>query len=358
MELEEQLIELLDPKHDYSDVKFRQDGSVWFMESAKVYQLPIADVLHGASFKQVQQTLLALCPNQTKARQWLESRMNAYDDGITLGTTRLRLAMTKTTLGGEEITLRILPPKIPSPSDLLIPRSIVDRNRTLADGITLVVGTTGHGKSTTVAALVQDRVNHREGGGSVTTFEDPIEYVYEERNDVWFSQYQLGVDFTDFISGVAEITTRNRTQDIVVQEIRRQESGKSMIPTLVDASQAGRYVIATYHAEDVCRCVDRLHNELAETGYMASWQGLCGQLRMIIAQRLVFSQRHRRYYAIHEVLHIFPNEDNTNRLLADRNFEQLRSRMKTGKSIGNQTFEMSRETRIQDGVLDGGLALP
>jgi len=354
MDLKKFLEELLNPKHEYSDVKFRVDGTVWFMESAKVYCRLIEEVTDGSGFSQVLRFCIDLCPNKAKAEQWLNSKINTFDDGFSLGDTRLRLSLSRTTLRGEEFTLRILRPSIPKPPELLIPKSIVERNRALSDGITLIVGTTGSGKSTTVASLVQDRVDHRSGGGSVTTFEDPIEYVYAERENVWFAQYQLEVDFSDFISGVSDITTRNRTQDLVVQEIRRQESGRSMIPTLVDASQAGRYVMATHHAEDVCRCIDRLHNELAETGNMASWDGLTKQIRMIIAERLIFSEIHKRYFAIFEVLHSFPKDgDNTSLLIAERNYEQLRNRMRQVNTIGNQTFEKSREILIGEGHLEG-----
>jgi len=180
--------------------------------------------------------------------------------------------------GDHTIVLRVLPADIPSLEQLGLP-SILEEIPVLRDGLVLVTGATGSGKSTTLAALI-DRIN-RTRAVHIVTLEDPIEYVHRHRAAT-VNQREKGTDFDSFAHGL-RAALRQAPKVILVGEIRDRET----MEIALKASETGHLVLSTLHT---VRAGDAIHRiggmfDSAERGLVRS--RLAQVLRFVVAQRLL-----------------------------------------------------------------------
>ncbi|HDH31763.1 MAG TPA: PilT/PilU family type 4a pilus ATPase [Candidatus Wolfebacteria bacterium] len=174
--------------------------------------------------------------------------------------------------------LRLIPAKIKTIDELHLPPIIHDFTR-LSQGFVLLVGPAGHGKSTTLAAIL-DEINHRRTD-HIITVEDPIEYVFGQDKST-ISQREVGIDSPSFHKALRSIL-RQDPDIIMIGEMRDKES----IATALTAAETGHLVFSTLHTNSAAQTVDRIIDSFPaeQQGQVASQ--LAATLVGVVSERLI-----------------------------------------------------------------------
>lgn len=193
------------------------------------------------------------------------------------GEFRGRLAAARE-MGGLSGTIRLIPREIPTSADLRLPpavTAIIERPA----GLFLVVGQTGSGKSTTIAAMANDYLQSHST--AMYTIEDPIEFVYPEGSSL-IVQREVGPHVESFAAGV-EDAKRRHPRIIVVGEIRNVETARSALL----AAASGHLVVSTMHAGTAAEAVDSFTSMFTPEEQGLVRTQLAQSLLAIVAQQLV-----------------------------------------------------------------------
>lgn len=174
--------------------------------------------------------------------------------------------------------LRLIPTKIKTIEELRIPPIVRDFT-TLSQGFVLVVGPAGHGKSTTLAALL-DEINHTRTD-HIITIEDPIEYVFAQDKSI-ISQREVGLDTLEFSQGLKSVL-RQDPDVIMVGEMRDQES----IATALTAAETGHLVFSTLHTNSASQTIDRIIDSFPPGQQNQVAFQLASTLVGIVSERLI-----------------------------------------------------------------------
>ncbi len=195
-------------------------------------------------------------------------------------------------------------------------RSMADQTR----GLILVVGATGSGKSTTMAALV----HHINAGSArhIITLEDPIEFVHEDLRSI-VTQREIGIDTLDFRTALRHVV-RESPDVIVIGELRDQES----VEVALAAALTGHLVIASLHTADAAQTVQRVLGFFAESGRAQASIDLSTALVGVVAQRLLPRSDGRGRVAAVELLQATPA---VRRILREQRLEELPDLMLGGE---------------------------
>ncbi len=251
------------------------------------------------------------------------------------------------------IALRILPFDIPDAEALGTPRAVVtasERNK----GLVLVTGPTGSGKSTTLAALI-DNIN-ATCRRHIITLEDPIEYIHPHKKSV-IHQREVGHDTTSFASGL-RAALREDPDVILVGEMRDLET----IQTAISAAETGHLVLATLHTNNAPATIDRIIDAFPSEQQQQIRVQLANVLECVVCQSLVPTLAGKRV-AAYEVMVSVPAIRN---LIRENKTYQITSSMQIGKRQGMQTMDdhllelyrsrtISRETAITYAIDPGSL---
>ncbi|MDY0041528.1 MAG: PilT/PilU family type 4a pilus ATPase [Desulforhabdus sp.] len=180
--------------------------------------------------------------------------------------------------GHYSIVMRQLPTRVPTVEELKLP-AVLNEIAQEKNGIALVTGATGSGKSTTLAAILN--VINREKAVHVVTLEDPVEYVHEPVVAT-FNQRELGLDFDSFAGGL-RAALRQAPKVILVGEVRDRET----IEIAMSAAETGHLVLSTLHTVDAGQTIHRIIGmfELEEERLMRI--RLADSLRWVVSQRLL-----------------------------------------------------------------------
>lgn len=180
--------------------------------------------------------------------------------------------------GGVAIALRFIPNKIRTIAELGLPK-ILESFTQLQQGFFLVVGPMGHGKSTTLAAMVehinQNRSEH------IITIEDPIEYMFESKNS-FIDQREVRKDTEDFSKALIS-TFRQDADVILIGEMRDIET----ISSAVTAAETGHLVLSTLHTNNASQTIDRIIDSFPAAQQDQVRVQLSGSLTGILSQRLI-----------------------------------------------------------------------
>jgi twitching motility protein PilT len=180
--------------------------------------------------------------------------------------------------GTPAVALRLVPNKIKTIEELNLPQQLINFAEK-PQGLILVVGPTGHGKSTTLASMV-DYVNHTRAS-NIVTIEDPIEFIYNQ-DKCLVSQREVGVDTTSFGKALRSVL-REDINVILVGEMRDLES----ISTTITLAETGHLVMATLHTNDAAQSIDRMI-DVFPPGQQAQIRAqLSNVLISVISQRLL-----------------------------------------------------------------------
>jgi twitching motility protein PilT len=180
--------------------------------------------------------------------------------------------------GGIDIVLRFIPKKIRTIEELALPTILADFARR-EQGFFLVVGPVGHGKSTTLAAMID--VINTERADHIVTIEDPIEYIFEPKKSM-INQREVHIDTEDFHIALRQMF-RQDVDVAMVGEMRGQET----IATAVTAAETGHLVLSTLHTNSASQTIDRIIDSFPPEQQDQVRLQLAGSLIGIFSQRLV-----------------------------------------------------------------------
>jgi len=249
-------------------------------------------------------------------------------------------------LDGLAAVLRVLPVSIPDVRDIGMPSDLVWQEICmLLQGLVLVTGPTGSGKSTTIAAIL----NHlnRSRRARVITLEDPIEYIFEGDHAL-FSQRELGRHMGSFSEGLRS-ALREDPDVIYVGELRDPET----VALALTAAETGHLVFSTLHTRDtrsaITRVIDAMPSERA--GETATQLSL--SLAYVLGQKLLSRTDGGRVLAM-EILKNTPSVAN---LIRQNSVHQLQSVIETGKKEGMNTLESHLRTLLQQGIISADEAI-
>lgn len=212
------------------------------------------------------------------------------------GCSRFRINYNRQ-LGMPALVIRNIPYQIPKLKDLSLPellKSVVKAQ----NGIVLVTGPTGSGKSTTIASLI-DEINETSAR-HIITIEDPVEYVFECKKSI-ISQRQVTVDTKSYADGI-KYALRQDPDVIFLGEIRDRET---MLAAL-KASETGHLVLSTLHTNDAVQTINRVVNMFDEANRVLIRKQLAETLRATIAQKLVYSETQKKRFPACEVMVVTP----------------------------------------------------
>lgn len=192
-----------------------------------------------------------------------------------LGRFRINLYYQRRYLSG---AFRLLPPGIPSIEDLHLPE-ILHTFSDLTQGLVLVTGPTGHGKSTTLAAIINE-INLKRPA-HILTIEDPIEYVYPEGKSI-ISQREMGID-THSWDFALRAALREDPDIVLVGEMRDAET----IAAAITIAETGHLVFSTLHTNSAAQSIDRIIDSFPSTQQAQIKIQLSSTLKGIVSQRLL-----------------------------------------------------------------------
>jgi twitching motility protein PilU len=227
------------------------------------------------------------------------------------------------------MVLRTIPATLPTIDGMGLPQVMKDVVLTKR-GLCILVGATGSGKSTSLAAMVDWRNEHTQG--HIITIEDPIEFVHPHKNCV-VTQREVGLD-TDNWEAALHNTLRQAPDVILMGEIRTRETMEHAI----QFSETGHLCLATLHANSANQALDRIINFFPEERRPQLLMDLSLNLRALISQRLVPRQDNKGRFAAVEVMLNSP-------LISDLIFKgevaEIKEVMKKSTNIGMQTFDQA-----------------
>jgi twitching motility protein PilT len=247
--------------------------------------------------------------------------------------------------GAIEAALRIVNDKIRTVRQLGLP-TIVEELARKEQGLILITGPTGSGKSTTLAAMI-DQIN-QERRCMIVTVEDPIEYVFRHRNSI-VKQRELGVDTKKFSVALRE-ALRQDPDVIVVGEMRDLET----IQTALTAAETGHLVLATIHTPDVVQTVDRIIDVFPPHQQSQVRLQFSNTIQGIIAQQLLPITGGKGRVAATEILIATLA---IRKILRTAKNEQLTTAMQTGTDLGMITMDKSLKLLYQRGLISYDQAL-
>ncbi len=238
---------------------------------------------------QIQQFILQLLNDNQRLRL---AQDYCVDFSLNLNDTRYR-GNAVFQRNGLEAIFRLIPVKIPTPEEILLP-PIMAELANLKSGLVLVTGSTGSGKSTTLACLI-DLINDRKHG-NIITIEDPIEFVHMNKTCV-VSQREIGVHAMAFAPALRYVM-RQDPDVIMVGEMRDLET----IAAAVSLAETGHLVLATLHAPDAAQAVERMIDVFPAAQQQQIRTQLAGVLHAVIAQSLVPRSQQRGRVAVREIM--------------------------------------------------------
>jgi len=234
-------------------------------------------------------------------------------------------------------SIRLLPLRIPSLESLHLP-AVLARIADRRQGLVLVTGPTGCGKSSTLAALIDLINTHRRT--HIVTIEDPIEFQHANRSSI-VEQIEVGLDTPDFVNSLRSIL-RQTPDVILVGEMRDPET----MATVLTAAETGHLVFSTLHTNDAPQSISRILDSFPAAHQPQMRQQLSLALLAIVAQQLVpAADGINRYPA----LEIMTATDAVRNLIRRGDDHQLRSQLTISRSEGMMTMEQSLAELVRGG---------
>ena len=240
--------------------------------------------------------------------------------------------------------IRLLSETIPRLDSLGLPPSVPGLTR-LHKGIVLVTGETGSGKSTTLAALLNE-INHTRKD-HIVTLEDPIEYIYTPDQCV-INQREVGKDTASFSEGL-RASLREDPDVILIGEMRDRDT----IETAITAAETGHLVFGTLHTDCASDAIDRIVQVCPEGMQNQIRLQLSMTLTAVIAQQLLRKKTGGRVLAS-EVMIV---TDAIRNMIRAGNTPQIANAISTSASIGGQTMDQSLVSLVRSRQIDRDLAM-
>ncbi|NOX77804.1 MAG: PilT/PilU family type 4a pilus ATPase [Gammaproteobacteria bacterium] len=237
------------------------------------------------------------------------------------------------------MVLRKIETKIPTVEQLNLP-PILNEIAMKKRGIVLLVGATGTGKSTTLAAMMGYR--NENSRGHIITIEDPIEYVHEHKGCI-ITQREVGIDTKSFEAGLKN-TLRQAPDVILIGEIRTRET----MDYAIQYAETGHLVFATLHANNANQAIDRIIHFFDAEHHEQILMDLSLNLRAIVAQQLIATPDGKGRRAAIEIL---LNSQLIGDYIRKGEVHEIKPVMKRSRELGMQTFDQALFDLYENGEI-------
>lgn len=291
------------------------------------------------------QAILALLTEVLSPERLRElERNNELNMGIPVeGIGSFRLSAF-TQRGNPSAVLRYIPAVVPRLEDLHVPPALADLIMEKR-GLLLVVGSTGSGKSTTIAAMLDHRNANK--ASHILTLEDPIEFMFTNKKSI-INQREIGTDAASLQIALKN-ALRQAPDCILIGEIR----DKDTMAAAMAYAQSGHLVVATLHANNSYQALNRIINFFPLETRQSLLPDLAATLKAIVSQRLVRTVQGGRRAAVEVLL----NTRHIAELIEQGELNQVKEAMEKSLSPGSQTFEQALLELIREGVVSQDEAL-
>jgi twitching motility protein PilT len=303
----------------------REDGKL-----IRVYEDPI-------SFEIVKEYIKDLIPDKYNIFEE-KGEVDFKYNNPEIGNFRVNAYKCRKSYG---IIMRVIKSVIPNISDITDANTnALKRFTELKDGLVLVTGPTGSGKSTTLAAMINEINNTQEK--HIITLEEPIEYIFETKKCM-INQREVGEDTLSYGNGL-RAALRQDPDIIMLGEMRDPET----IEIALRAAQTGHLVFSTLHNMGAVASIYRIVNSF-ESSYQNEVKiQLSSLLRGVISQALLPNASGKGRTAVMEIMICTPSIKN---LIREGNYEQINSFIQMGSKFGMQTMETDLKRLINRGVI-------
>ena len=239
--------------------------------------------------------------------------------------------------GNAAMVLRYITSELPTLDELGMPVQLKELVM-LRRGLILMVGATGAGKSTTLAAMVNHR--NEKTSSHILTIEDPIEFLHPNKQSI-INQREVGLDTKSYARALKS-AVRAAPDVVQIGEIRDTESMRAAL----DMAGTGHLVLATVHSNNAAETLDRIINLFPQEQHAQVFMDLAHYLRAILSQRLVRSRNGKRTAAVEQMLTTPHNKD----LILTGDISAVKEAHKDSHEAGMQNFDDALLQLYTDGT--------
>jgi twitching motility protein PilT len=330
----------------FLELTVKQGGSDLHLVAGHAPRVRINGVLHPIRFRELtaEDMRLALdevIPAEHKERLARELSVDFAYSTESLGRFRINVYHHTHGLGA---ALRVIPATIPSLASLGLPDAI-RLHAAEPNGLILVAGPTGSGKSTTLAAIV-DHINQTRNG-HIITLEDPIEYLHPFKKCI-VTQREIRVHAPSLADALRD-AVREDPDVILVGELRDPEA----ISIALTAAETGIQIFGTLHTSGAARTIDRIINTFPANRQEQARGMLADSLRMVVSQRLLRTADGSGRVAALEIL---VNTKAVKAHIRAGSSHKLASVIQTGAGVGMQSSDAALQSFVDQGVVSAAEA--
>jgi len=304
-----------------SDLFFSVDAPVNVKIEGITYPLTMPHLAAG----EVKQLAYSLMRQKQIAEFEARLEMNLAISAEKLGRFRINVFMQRSETG---MVIRYIKSKIPPIAELGLP-VVLERLIMLKRGLVLVVGATGSGKSTTLAAMINHRNEHATG--HILTIEDPIEFMHEHKRSV-VDQREVGIDTLSYADALKN-ALREAPDVIMIGEIR----DRATMQQAIAYSETGHLCLSTLHANNANQAMERIINFFPDDAHHQLLMDLSLNLAGVVAQRLVPGLKEKLVPAV-EILLSSPY---VSELISKGDIAGVKDAMRRSTEIEMRTFDQS-----------------
>jgi twitching motility protein PilU len=313
----------------YAPVMIKIDGKI----------MPVNQV--ELSPKMVRQAALELMSEQQLEKFTKELEIDFAISEPGMGRFRVNVFHQR---GNVSMVLRFITPELPQLEALGMPEILKDMIM-LRRGLILMVGASGSGKSTTLAAMIDYR--NKSSASHIVTIEDPIEFLHSNQKSI-VNQREVGLDTLTYHRALRS-AMREAPDVILIGEIRDRETMQAAI----DLAGTGHLAIATLHANNSPETLDRIINMYPNDAHKQVLMDLAQYVRVIISQRLVRSKDGKRVAAVEVVL----NTPHISEMILKGDISSVKEAFKDTKEPGMQSFDQALFDLYRKGAISMDEAL-
>lgn len=254
------------------------------------------------------------------------------------GSARFRVNIFRQR-GEVGMVLRLIPSKIPTIEELGLPE-ILNEMILNKRGLILMVGATGSGKSTTLAAMINHR--NQNMAGHILTIEDPVEFSHPNLKSI-LNQREVGVDTLSYRNAL-RASLREAPDVILIGEIRDRET----MEAAMELSNTGHLAVSTLHANNANQAMERVINMFPQASHQQLFMDLSLNIRAVVSQRLVTGIDGKRCAAIE----ILVNTPHIADLILKGDLDEIKIAMEESGQKGMQTFDKALFNLYKEGRIE------
>ena len=332
----EKLEELAKNNKKISDFHLRSGSPMAYRQTGEIVKVPDTPVT-----AQDLKDLIAMNCNEKEVLKF--EKTHELDSAVMLSGLRFRANFYKT-INGPAAVLRRVESKIPDMDQFNLPQAlydIVDMHK----GLVLVTGPTGSGKSTTLAAIVNEINKTRTA--NIITVEDPVEFIHKDVQSI-VSHREIGKQTESFASAL-KAALREDPDVIMVGEMRDLET----VGLALTAAETGHLVFGTLHTSGAPETINRIIDVFPPEQQSQIRAQISTSLKMVVTQRLLKTKDGQGRVGAFEVMKCTPPIQN---LIREAKIHQIPSIMQTAVRDGMITMEKSLEELVKSGKIDPGAA--